>query len=127
MLISREHPLAGQPAAELPQLNGMALLTRESDSHYYNEMKELYEKNGLDFNVAFMNTNETDIMLDMVKAGTGILLVTESVGKSYENEDTVSIPITPAQEILTFLAYPKRRRLTGAFLAFRNYVLEQYR
>ena len=67
------------------------------------------------------------MMLDMVKEDIGISLVTDSVGKVYENEEIAAIPIEPKQEMLTYLAYPRKRRLTGAYLAFKNHVIDAYR
>lgn len=125
-LISRENPLARESQMDIQNLSKVPLLTGESDSHFFNEMKELYERYGVDFNVAFMNTGETDIMLDMVQAGTGILLVTDTVAKRYENDEIAALLIHPEQEMLTFLAWPKSRRLSGAYTAFKNYVMERF-
>lgn len=127
VLMSRENPLATETVIHFENLSQMALLTGESDSHFYNEMKELYQRNGVEFNVAFMNTQETDIMLDMVRADRGILLVTDNVAKNYEDDGIASLPIVPAQELLVVLAWPRHRRLTGAYLAFKNYVVERFR
>lgn len=127
VLISRKHPYAQRKVIELSELGQFSLLTGDQDSHFYNEMRELYEKNHIDFNVAFLNTGEVDMMLDMVKDNIGISLVTDSVGRVYENEEIDVIPIEPKQEILTFLAYPRKRRLSGAYLAFKNHVIDAYR
>ena len=117
VLISRKNPYAQRKVIELSELGQFSLLTGDQDSHFYNEMRELYEKNHIDFNVAFLNTGEVDMMLDMVKDNIGISLVTDSVGRAYENEEIAAIPIEPKQEILTFLAYPKKaaavRRIPG--------------
>lgn len=123
-LISRANPLAAEKQMDIHNLAKVPLLTGDSDSHFFNEMKELYQRYGVEFNVAFMNTQETDIMLDMVRAGTGLLLVTDTVAKQYESEEIAALPIIPKQESLTFLAWRKSRRLSGAYLAFKNYVLE---
>lgn len=127
VLISRQNPFAKRAVIELSELDSLSLLTRDQDSHFYNEMKELYERNHIDFNVAILDTGEVDMMLDMVREDIGISLVTDSVGKAYEDETIAAIPIEPAQEIVTFLAYPKKRRLTGAYLAFKNHVIGAYR
>lgn len=110
---------------QIEDLGKLDLLTGEQDSHFYNEMKELYARYNVNFNVAFMNTQETDIMLDMVRADRGILLATDSVAENYEDAEIARLPIEPAQEVLTFLAWPKSRRLTGAYLAFKNYVTQR--
>ncbi len=123
-LISRKHPLALEKQMDIQNLAKVPLLTGDSDSHFFNDMKELYQRYGVEFNVAFMNTQETDIMLDMVRAGTGLLLVTDTVAKQYENEEIAALPIMPKQETLIFLAWRKNRRLSGAYLAFKNYVIE---
>lgn len=125
-MISRDNPLAKESRMDIRDLSKAPLLTGESDSHFYNEMKELYERHGVDFNVAFMNTQETDIMLDMVQAGTGILLVTDTVAKSYENDAVTALEIHPKQEISIFLAWKKNWRISGAYLAFKNYVMERF-
>ena len=126
VLISRANPLAREENMQVENLSRVPLLTGESDSHFFNEMKEMYRRYGVDFNVAFMNTAETDIMLDMVQAGTGILLITDTVAKSYENEMLAALPIEPPQEILTFLAWKKSWRPSGAYTAFKNYVIERF-
>mgnify|MGYP000230671838 CR=1 FL=1 len=46
---------------------------------------------------------------------------------NYENQEIAAIPIEPKQEILTFLAYPRKRRLTGAYLAFKNHVIGAFK
>lgn len=125
VIISRNHPMAAKGVLQIEDLGKLDLLTGEQDSHFYNEMKELYVRYHVKFNVAFMNTQETDIMLDMVRADRGILLVTDSVAENYEDEEIARLPIEPAQEVLTFLAWPKNRRLTGAYLAFKNYVTQR--
>lgn len=124
-IISRNHPMAAKGVLQIEDLGKLDLLTGEQDSHFYNEMKELYARYNVNFNVAFMNTQETDIMLDMVRADRGILLVTDSVAENYEDAEIARLPIEPAQEVLTFLAWPKSRRLTGAYLAFKNYVTQR--
>ncbi len=126
VLISSRNPVAKEEKMKITDLSKVPLLTGESDSHFFNEMKELYERYNVDFNVAFMNTQETDIMLDMVQAGTGILLVTDTVAKSYESENITALPLEPAQEVLTFLAWKKSWRLSGAYTAFKNYILERF-
>ncbi len=126
VLISREHTLAKRNKIQVEALSRLPLLTGESDSHFFNEMKEFYERYGVDFNVAFMNTGETDIMLDMVQAGTGILLVTDTVAKQYENDEIAALEIDPEQEIMIFLAWKKSWRLSGAYTAFKNYVMEHF-
>lgn len=127
VLISRQNPYAKKEVIELSELGSLSLLTGDQDSHFYSEMKELYERNNIEFNVAFLNTGEVDMMLDMVREDIGISLVTDSVGKVYENEEIAAIPIEPKQEMLTYLAYPRKRRLTGAYLAFKNHVIDAYR
>lgn len=127
ILISRKNPYADRAILKLSELGNLSLLTGDADSHFYHEMKELYERNKINFNVAFLNTKEVDLMLGMVEDDIGITLVTEGVGKVYESDKIAAIPIEPKQEMLTFLVYPKKRRLVGAYLAFKNHVIEAYR
>ncbi|MGC2872781.1 LysR family transcriptional regulator [Ihubacter sp. mB4P-1] len=127
VLINRENPMAKEPVMKLENLGKMPLLTGESDSHFYNEMKELYQRNDVPFNVAFMNTQETEIMVDMLRADRGILMATDRVAGNYEDETIAVLPIVPVQEFMTALIWPKHRRLTGAYLAFKNYVVGRFR
>lgn len=98
VLLSRRNSYAKKGVIDLSELSGLPLLT-----------------------------GEVDMMLDMVKEDIGISLVTDSIGKVYENEEIVAIPIEPKQEILTYLAYPRKRRLTSAYLAFKNHVIEAFK
>jgi DNA-binding transcriptional LysR family regulator len=126
VLISRSDPLAaGREIFRLEELNGIPLITGEKDTHYYNEMKEMYDANGLEFNVSFAS-DDSDIVIDMVASGVGINLATASLGGSINDDRIVSIPIEPLQQIITYLIYPKNRRISGAELAFRNYILDAY-
>lgn len=125
-LVSRENPLAQNGRISIQELSRVPLLTGESDSHFFNEMKELYDQHGVDFNVAFMNTSETELMLDMVQAGTGTLLVTDTVAKQCENEKIAALLIQPEQELLIFLAWKKSWKLSGTYAAFKNYVIEHF-
>lgn len=125
-LISRESSITQNDKISIQDLSGVPLLTGESDSHFFNEMKELYNRHGLDFNVAFMNTEETEIMLDMVQAGTGLLLATDTVAKQYNNEKIATLLIQPEQEFLILLAWKKSWKLSGAHAAFKNYVIDHF-
>jgi len=59
VLISRSDPLAaGREIFRLEELNGIPLITGEKDTHYYNEMKEMYDANGLEFNVSLPATTQ---------------------------------------------------------------------
>ncbi len=127
VLVNKQNPWADQDFVKAEELGAFPLLTGEKDSHFYHEMKAFYEKYHVNFRLAFLNTLETEMMLEMVESGVGIGLVTDSVGRNCEGETIAAIPITPVQEILTFLAYPKRRRLSGAHLAFKNYIVDFYR
>lgn len=98
VLVSRRNSYAKKDVIRLSELGGLPLLT-----------------------------GELNMMLDMVKEDIGISLVTDCAGKVYENEEIAAIPIEPKQEILTFLAYPKKRRLSSAYLAFKNHVIEGFK
>lgn len=127
VLINRGNPIAKEKVMRLENLGKMPLLTGESDSHFYNEMKEFYQRNDVPFNVAFMNTQETEIMVDMLRADRGILMATDRVAVNFEDETIAVLPVVPAQEFMTVLIWPRYRRLTGAYLAFKNYVVGRFR
>ena len=126
-VISRKMPGLNSNTLKLEDLGKYPLLTGEKDSHFYIEMKKMYKDNGIPFNVSFMNTLETDIMQDMVKNGTGIILATEKVAMSLEDDQVAALPIEPAQELVTVLLYPNNKKLRGAYLAFRNYLIDSLR
>ena len=126
-VISRKMPGLNTNTLKLEDLGKYPLLSGEKDSHFYIEMKKLYKDNGIPFNVSFMNTLETDIMQDMVKNGTGIILATEKVAMSLEDDQVAALPIEPAQELVTVLLYPNNKKLRGAYLAFRNYLIDSLR
>ncbi len=126
-VISRE--LFTQPGNIMPlkDLGRYPLLSGEKDSHFYKDMKKLYEENDLKFNVSFMNTSEIGIMQEMVRDGYGLLLATESVAKSLENDTIVALPVIPTQVFQTVLLYPKKRKMRGAYLAFQNFIIDSYK
>ena len=126
-VISRE--LFTQPGNIMPlkDLGRYPLLSGEKDSHFYKDMKKLYEENDLKFNVSFMNTSEIGIMQEMVRDGYGLLLATESVAKSLENDTIVALPVIPTQVFQTVLLYPKKRKVRGAYLAFQNFIIDSYK
>ena len=126
-VISRKMPGLNTNTLKLEDLGKYPLLSGEKDSHFYIEMKKLYKDNGIPFNVSFMNTLETDIMQDMVKNGTGIILATEKVAMSLEDDQVAALPIEPAQELVTVLLYHDKKKLRGAYLAFRNYLMDSLR
>ena len=72
-----------------------------------------------------MDTFETSLMQDMVKDGVGIILATESTAISLEDDDIAALPIEPDQDLVTLIIYNDKRKLRGAYLAFRNYVVTQ--
>ena len=116
------------PGTVMPirMLGSYPLLTGEKGSHFYNEMRALYQKHQLDFNIAFMNTNETSMMQDMLRDGVGILLATEGTAMSLEDEVIVALPIEPREEFVTVLFYPKKPQ-RGIYLTFRNYIIDAFR
>lgn len=125
-LINKDNPNIKGDYMEVKDLGKFSLLTGENDSHFHVEMKEFYEKNNVEFNVSFLNTLETDMMIDMVEDGNGILLMTELSAAQQVNDKIVALPIMPEQWLDLMLVYPKKRKLRGKALAFRNYILESY-
>lgn len=103
------------------------LLTGENDSYFYKEMEKFYKRNGLDFKVSFLNTLETDLMMDMVEAGNGVLLMTENSAEQQVNDELVALPIVPDQWLQTILIYPKKRKLRGKALTFREYINDAFK
>lgn len=126
-IVNRKFPGINSNYLPLEDLGKYPLLTGEKDSHFYIEMERLYRENNIPFNVSFMNTLETDIMQDMARDGVGIILATESTARSVEDDEVAALPIEPAQEFVTMLIYPGSRKLRGAYLAFRNYIIDSFR
>jgi len=123
-VISRRLPGFSSNIMPIEKLGDYPLLTGEKDSHFYIEMEKLYRENNIPFNVSFMNTLETSLMQDMVKDGVGIILATESTAISLEDDDIAALPIEPDQDLVTLIIYNDKRKLRGAYLAFRNYVVD---
>lgn len=126
MLISRKSDRIQGGTIPVQELGKFPLLTGEKDSHFYREMKDMYNKYDVPFNISFMNTKETQIMLEMIKDGVGVILATEQVARTLESDEIAALQIEPFQTFLTILAYPKNRKLKGIYLTFKNYVADRY-
>lgn len=126
LLIQRKSNRIHGGTIPVQTLGDFPLLTGEEDSHYYREMKILYDKYNIPFNVSFMNTKETQIMMEMIKNGVGVVLATEHVARTLESDEIAALRIEPSQTLHTVLAYPKNRKLRGIYLTFKNYVADHY-
>lgn len=126
-VVSRSMPGFSSNKMMLDDLGKFPLLSGEKDSHFYIEMEKLYKENHIPFNVAFMNTLEANLMQDMVRDGVGMLLATEKTARSLEDNDIAAVPIVPEQKMVTLLVFNKKKKLRGAYLAFRNYVVNSYK
>lgn len=126
LLIQRKSNRIHGGTIPVQTLGDFPLLTGEEDSHYYREMKILYDKYNMPFNVSFMNTKETQIMMEMIKNGVGVVLATEHVARTLESDEIAALRIEPSQTLHTVLAYPKNRKLRGIYLTFKNYVADHY-
>jgi DNA-binding transcriptional LysR family regulator len=125
VLISADRPEASKKVFALDELDGLPLITGEKDTHYYIEMKELYDENDLDFNVTFFS-DDSDIVMGMVASGTGVNLATAEVGQNISDPGIVSIPIEPPQKIVTYLIRAKKKRPTAVDLAFKNFIISSF-
>jgi LysR family transcriptional regulator, hydrogen peroxide-inducible genes activator len=126
-LLKRDEKLIKGGTLTMQELGKFPLLTGETDSHYYKEMQDLYEKNNIPFQRSFLNTKETALMVEMVKNGFGTLLATEHVARSLESDEIMALRIVPNQTFETILAFPQNRKFSGIYLTFKNYVMDQYR
>ena len=125
-VISRKMPGLSSNIMKLSDLGNYPLLTGEKDSHFYIEMEKLYRENNVPFRVSFMNTLETNMMQDMVRDGIGIMLATEGTAISLEDEEIAALPIEPEQDLVTVIIYPDKKKLRGAYLAFRNFIVNAF-
>lgn len=126
LLISRKSDCIQGGTIPVQELGKFPLLTGEKDSHFYREMKDMYSKYDVPFNISFMNTKETQIMLEMIKDDVGVILATEQVARNLESDKIAALRIEPNQTFHTILAYPKSRKLKGIYLTFKNYVSDRY-
>lgn len=126
-LIQRNQITSRDGTIPLQKLGDFPLLTGDDDSHFYQEMKDLYTKNHIPFQVSFMNTKETDMIQAMVQEGMGIALATEQVAHQLENESVEALRIEPEQTMSTVVAYSKKKNPRGIYLTFLNYLSEQYK
>ena len=125
-IMSNANGHAEEESIDLEELGKLPLLTGEKDSHLYDYMKNLYERHNLNFQVAFFNTKDVDVMLEMVASGTGILLATESVGMKIADKNIKAHRIVPAQKLCTVLVYKKEKKLKGSEIAFRSYIINYF-
>lgn len=109
------------------ELGTLPLLTGEKGSSLYDYMKNLYEANQVDFNVAFFNTKEVGLMTEMLASGTGMLLASESVAKQLARDHVRAYRIVPEEKLWIILVYQKKRRLQGLEIAFRDYIVHYFR
>lgn len=127
VLIQHDRIQSPDGTISLSTLGDFPLLTGDDDSHYYQEMKEMYEENNLSFHVPFMNTKETHIIAEMVKEGVGIALATEQTARRLKSKTIDALRIEPDQSFATIVAYPKKKRPRGIYLTFLNYLEDEYR
>lgn len=125
-VMSSKNEYAVKEYIDIQDLGKLPLSTGERNSHLYDYMKNLYESNGLNFNVAFFNTNEAELMLEMMASGTGILLATQSIAEKISGKNAKACVIIPRQKLCTVLAYKKECKLKGLQIAFRNHILHYY-
>lgn len=126
VLISANSSFAEKDNIPVKELGNLPLLTGETSTYFYEEMKDFYTSNSINFNVAFMNTKEVDIMLDMVGSEVGILLATDEVAKNYNTSTVKAIPISPKQEFITYIAYSPKKKLRGVYLTFKDYIISEF-
>ncbi len=69
----------------------------------------------------FMNTLDSDLMLDLVGQNRGYLLVTDDIADTLPS-DLAAVPIEPKEELRTVLAYSSRRPLNGLREEFSSYI-----
>ncbi|MDO4383641.1 MAG: LysR family transcriptional regulator [Eubacteriales bacterium] len=127
VLIQRDKMDSEDGTIPLSRLGEFPLLTGDDDSHFYQEMQEMYEKNNIPFRVPFMNTKETHIIAEMVEEGVGIALATDQTANRLESDVVAALRIEPEQKFCTIVAYPKKKHPRGIYLTFLNYLEDEYR
>ena len=125
-LMSRRNPCAGQESITTAELSHMKLLTGADNTHYYNDMQQLFQRRNSRPNVGFMNTMDAELMMEMVEQDRGYLFVTGDIGAALTSDKVAAVPVTPKEEIVTVLAYRAKRPLTGVQESFRRYIRETF-
>lgn len=127
VVLNRRHPLAGKASLTYADLDGLPLLTGETDSYYYKGMKEHFLQEGAAFNVAFHNTLDVDLMIDMLHEGRGYTFATRDVAVAVADDSISAVPLVPTDIFDICLVYPARKRPVGIYKTFVEYVSDCYR
>lgn len=126
VLINRNHPLAGGDTFPFEALGQIPYLSGEKNSHYYREIKKKFDQQAVNFNIAFQNTLETDLIIEMVQSGKGVTFVSDLVGEAYSNDLICAIPLEPAEELLTCIVYSKSKKVPRHVKSFIEFLLKAY-
>lgn len=125
-LMSRRNAYAARDSITTRELGQLKLLTGSDDSHYYDDAQQLFRRDNSRPDVGFLNTMDVGLMLEMVEQDRGYLFVSGDTGAALNNDRVVAVPVTPAEEIATILAYSSRKPLTGLREAFRTYIRKAF-
>ena len=125
-LMSRRNPCAVQTSVTIEELSRMKLLTGADNSHYYNDMQQLFQRRNSRPDVGFMNTTDVELMVEMVEQDRGYLFVTGDTGAALTGDKVAAVPLAPREEMLTVLAYRAKKPLTGLQESFRRYIRETF-
>ena len=120
-LMSRQNPLSTRESVTPQELSTQKLLTGADNSHYYGDTQALFRRSNCKPTVGFMNTLDSDLMLEMVGQNRGYLLVSDDMANVVPPGLAV-VPVEPKEELRTVLAYSSRRPLNGLREEFSSYI-----
>lgn len=126
IIISERLPQSKLKEIPFDVLEKLPLLTGEKNSYLYYRSKEFYTQNSANINVRVYNTRNVDMMVEMIKAGVGIILATESVGEALKSEGITYVPIVPKDPVETLIVH-RKEHLSPAAKLFKEYIINEYK
>lgn len=126
VIMSDQFPQAQLSEISPDVLKELPLLSGEKTSYLYYRSKEYFAANSINLNVRVYNTKNVDMMIEMIKDGIGVILATDSVGKSLKDEGIAYVPVTPVDYVETLLVYRKEPLSKSAEL-FKEYIIKEYK
>lgn len=119
--VSNKHPFAKLPFLRVEQLRNEPLILLSKDTFMYTLCTDTCRKAGFEPNVV-LTTHRASNMLDLVRKGMGIALLSRRPTIPLMTDDITAIDIEPRIITNINLAYPKNHQLSTGAKRFINLV-----
>ena len=115
--VRKDHPFAEQPFIRIEQLNGEPLMLLSKNTFMYSLCLDSCKKAGFNPNVVLTTRRATN-MLDLVRKGMGVALLSRRPTRPLMTDDIVAVDIEPRIITNINLAYPKNQQLSAGAKRF---------